>query len=242
MRYQHEEILLKSELNNELNNDLPTKKYSFIAISIGDGVDEVFRGLNVDNIVSGGQTMNPSTEDILNAIDNTTGEYIFILPNNGNIILAANQVKELSDRNIIVVPTKTIPQGISALLAFDESKSVEENVEDMTEALANVKTGEVTYSVRDTEYNNTKINKDDIIGIYEDDIIANGEDINEVALKLLESMIDEDSSLVTILYGSNATAEMAQELKNQITDIYPDIDTELIFGGQPLYYYIFSVE
>ncbi len=242
MRYQHEEILLKSELNNELNNDLPTKKYSFIAISIGDGVDEVFRGLNVDNIVSGGQTMNPSTEDILNAIDNTTGEYIFILPNNGNIILAANQVKELSDRNIIVVPTKTIPQGISALLVFDESKSVEENVEDMTEALANVKTGEVTYSVRDTEYNNTKINKDDIIGIYEDDIIANGEDINEVALKLLESMIDEDSSLVTILYGSNATAEMAQELKNQITDIYPDIDTELIFGGQPLYYYIFSVE
>ena len=183
MRYQHEEILLKSELNNELNNDLPTKKYSFIAISIGDGVDEVFRGLNVDNIVSGGQTMNPSTEDILNAIDNTTGEYIFILPNNGNIILAANQVKELSDRNIIVVPTKTIPQGISALLAFDESKSVEENVEDMTEALANVKTGEVTYSVRDTEYNNTKINKDDIIGIYEDDIIANGEDINEVDRK-----------------------------------------------------------
>ncbi len=242
MRYQHEEILLKSELNNETKKNIPTKKYSFVAISIGDGVDEVFSGLNVDIIVSGGQTMNPSTEDILNAIDNTTGEYIFILPNNKNIILAAKQVKDLSDRNICIIPTKTIPQGISALLAFDESKSPEENIDNMTEALCNVKTGEVTYSVRDTEYNNTKICKDDIIGILEDDIVVNGKNINEVAIKLIDTMIDEDSSLVSILYGSDLTEEMAQEIKDHIDDVYPDIDSELIFGGQPLYYYIFSVE
>lgn len=242
MRYQHEEILLKSEIDNETKKNLPTKKYSFVAISIGDGVDEVFSGLNVDIIVSGGQTMNPSTEDILNAIDNTTGEYIFILPNNKNIILAAKQVKELSDRNICIIPTKTIPQGISALLAFDESKSPEENIDNMTEALCNVKTGEVTYSVRDTEYNNTKIYKDDIIGIFEDDIVVNGKNINEVAIKLIDTMIDEDSSLVTILYGSDLSEEMAEEIKNHIDNVYPDIDSELIFGGQPLYYYIFSVE
>lgn len=245
MRYQHEEILLKSELEESQkdNGDLEIdKKYSFISISTGKGIDDVFKDLNVDMIVSGGQTMNPSTEDILNAIDKTSGEYVFILPNNSNIILAAEQSKELSSRNIIVIPTKTIPQGISALLAFDEDETWEKNKDNMLETIENIKTGQVTYSVRDTEYNNTKISKDDIIGIAEGDIVSSGEEINKVAIKLLEKMIDEEISLVTILYGSDLSEEMAMELEENLLDNYEDIDIELIYGGQPLYYYIFSLE
>jgi len=244
MRYQHEEILLKSELsksNNEENKNLE-KEYSFVAISIGEGIDEVFKGLNVDILVSGGQTMNPSTEDILNAIDNTLGKNVFILPNNSNIILTAEQTKELSSRNIIVIPSKTIPQGIAALLAFDEFKSLEENIEGMKDAIKHVKTGQVTYSVRDTELNGTKIYKDDIIGISEGDIVANGKNINEVAINLLDNMIDEDTSLITILHGSDLDEDSAKELENQLSSLYEDIDIELVFGGQPIYYYIFSVE
>ncbi|TCU70633.1 hypothetical protein EV204_10759 [Tissierella praeacuta] len=244
MRYQHEEILLKSELsksNDEENKNLE-KEYSFVAISIGEGIDEVFKGLNVDILVSGGQTMNPSTEDILNAIDNTLGKNVFILPNNSNIILTAEQTKELSSRNIIVIPSKTIPQGIAALLAFDEFKSLKENIEGMKDAIKHVKTGQVTYSVRDTELNGTKIYKDDIIGISEGDIVANGKNINEVAIKLLDNMIDEDTSLITILHGSDLDEDSAKELENQLSSLYEDIDIELVFGGQPIYYYIFSVE
>ena len=244
MKYQHEEVLLKSELKQDtaIKNDEPEKEYSFVAISIGDGIDEVFKGLNVDVLVSGGQTMNPSTEDILNAIGDTSGEYVFILPNNSNIILAAEQAKELSDRNIIVIPTKTIPQGISALLAFDESKLSEENLENMLEAISEVKTGQVTYSVRDTEFNNTKISKDDILGIAEGDILASGQDIKEVSINLLKNMIDEDTSLITIFYGSDLAEDEAQDLETYLADEYDDIDVELVYGGQPLYYYIFSLE
>ncbi len=244
MRYQHEEVLLKSELqkSNDKSSKTPDKEYSFVAISIGEGIDEVFKGLNVEVLVSGGQTMNPSTEDILNAIDNTSGKNVFILPNNSNIILTAEQTKELSSRNIIVIPSKTIPQGIAALLAFDESKSLEENTDNMRESITYVKTGQVTYSVRDTEFNNTKIYKDDIIGISEGTIIANGKEINEVAIKLLDSMVDEDTSLITIFYGSDLTEDLAKELEKHLSSKFDDIDIELIFGGQPIYYYIFSVE
>lgn len=244
MRYQHEEILLKNELLNLKNNEIEEsrKEYSFVAISIGEGIDEIFKGLNVDVLVSGGQTMNPSTEDILNAIDNTKGKHVFILPNNSNIILAAEQARELSTRNIIVIPTKTIPQGISALLAFDETNTENINIENMENAICNVKTGQVTYSVRDTEFNNNKIEKDDIIGISEGDIISNGKDINDVAKKLLEEMIDEDTSLITILYGSDLSKDMAIELEDFLSESYTDIDIEVVFGGQPLYYYIFSLE
>lgn len=245
MRYQHEEILLKTELeeaennNNEITID---KKYSFISISTGEGIDNIFEDLNVDTIVSGGQTMNPSTEDILNAIDKTHGEYVYILPNNSNIILAAEQSKKLSSRNIIVIPTKSIPQGISALLAFNEDQDWDSNRDNMLESIENVKTGEVTYSVRDTEYNNTQISKDDIIGISEGDIVSSGKEINEVANELLDKMMDDEISLVTILYGSDLSKEMAEELEQHLIDTYEDIDIELIYGGQPLYYYIFSLE
>lgn len=242
MRYQHEEVLLKasSDINNPVNEGV--KKYSFVVVSVGEGLNKVFEGLNVDRLVSGGQTMNPSTEDILKAVNDTKGENVFILPNNGNIILAAEQAKELSDKNVAVIPTKSIPQGISALLAFDEEKNFEENLESMTEAIQDVKTGQVTYSVRDTEYNDTIINKNDIIGISEGDIIASGKDINLVSLELLENMIDDDTSLVTIFYGDEIGEEMAKDLEGQLSDRYPDIDIELIYGGQPIYYYIFSVE
>lgn len=244
MRYQHEEVLLKSELENNDEDEKfeIDKKYSFISISTGDGIDNVFKDLNVDVIVSGGQTMNPSTEDILNAVDKTKGEHVFILPNNSNIILAAEQSKELSSRNIVVIPTKTIPQGISALLAFNESESCDTNKENMIDAIADVKTGQVTYSVRDTEYNSTKIKKDDIIGIAEGDIVSSGKEINEVAKELLSKMIDDDISLVTILYGIDLSEELAKNLEEELSDAYEDIDVELIYGGQPLYYYIFSLE
>ncbi|MFA7533034.1 MAG: DAK2 domain-containing protein, partial [Tissierellaceae bacterium] len=218
------------------------KPYSFISISAGEGIDAIFKDLNVDVLVAGGQTMNPSTEDIIKAIDKTTGENIFIFPNNSNIILAAEQAKELSNRNIIVIPSKTIPQGISALLSFNELKTSEENIDEMMESIKNVKTGQVTYSVRDTEFNNTKINKDDIIGIFEDNIVSSGKDINTVSTRLIENMIDEDTALVTILYGNDITYEFAKDLEEQLSEEYDDIDIELIYGGQPIYYYIFSVE
>ncbi len=239
MRYQNKEVLLKAELDKKQK---PMKKNSFIAISIGEGIDEVFKGLNVDVLVSGGQTMNPSTEDIMNAIEDANGENVFILPNNGNIILAAEQARELSKRNIVVVPSKTIPQGISALLAFNEDDSPKENLESMLDAIEDVKTGEVTYSVRDTEYNNSQIKKDDIIGIAEGDIVTNGQNINEVASNLIEKMIDEDISLITILYGLDMEESMASELEDYLIDKYDDIDIELIYGGQPLYYYLFALE
>ena len=246
MRYQHNEILEKDEAFmkslNKNDSDKPSKKYGFISVSIGEGLDEVFNQLSVDVLIPGGQTMNPSTEDILNAIDEVDGENIFILPNNGNIILAAEQAKELSDKNIIVLPTKTIPQGISALLAFDESLSLNDNINSMKKSMKNVKTGQVTYAVRDTEFNNTKINKDDIIGISKGDIISSGKNINEVGLKLVESMIDDDSSLITIFYGNDLDEEEVEKLAEELQSKYKDFDIEVVFGGQPLYYYIFSIE
>lgn len=241
MRYQHEEVLLKEELKHLRKTEVD-KEYSFVSISIGEGIDEVFKSLNVDYIVPGGQTMNPSTEDIFNAVEATSGKNIIILPNNGNIILAAEQVKTLSTRNVIVLPTKTVPEGISALLVFNEDNSIEENISNMNEAVKNVFTGQITFAVRDTEFNNTKINKDDIIGLAHGDIVTKGNDINEVSLDLIKNMINEDISIITLFYGSDLSLEYAEELAAQLEEKYNDIDIEIIYGGQPLYYYIFSLE
>lgn len=241
MRYQHEEVLLKEELKH-LRKPEVDKEYSFVSISIGEGIDEVFKSLNVDYIVPGGQTMNPSTEDIFNAVEATSGKNVIILPNNGNIILAAEQVKTLSTRNVIVLPTKTIPEGISALLVFNEDNSIEENVSNMNEAVKNVFTGQITFAVRDTEFNNTKINKDDIIGLAHGDIVTKGNDINEVSLELIKNMINDDISIITLFYGSDISLQYAEELAAQLEEKYNDIDIEIIYGGQPLYYYIFSLE
>lgn len=246
MRYQHEEVLLKDELaqmeNGEDTKQEVNKEYSFVSVSIGKGIDKVFKELNVDYIVSGGQTMNPSTEDILKAIESTQGKNVFILPNNKNIILAAEQTKELSDRNVIVLPTRSIPEGIGALLAFDETKSVEENTEAMIDNISYIQTGQVTYAVRDTEVNNNKINKDDIIGLSNGDIVASGKEINHVAEELIEKMMDEDISIITIFYGDNIEEDKVNELSSWLEERYEDVDIEVIFGGQPLYYYIFSLE
>lgn len=245
MRIQHSEVLLKDELANlekESKKTIIDKKYSFVSVSIGEGIDEVFKGLNVDAIVPGGQTMNPSTEDILKALEKTTGENVIILPNNGNIVLAAEQTKAISSRNIFVLPTKTIPQGIAALLSFNEEASIEENLENMSEAMKNVLTGQVTYAVRDTEYKDTKINKDDIIGLSNGDILSTGNDINEVSINLIEKMVHDDIGIITIFYGSDIDEEKANELSALLEDRYEDIDIEVVFGGQPLYYYIFSIE
>ncbi|MBC8588622.1 DAK2 domain-containing protein [Paratissierella segnis] len=245
MRIQHREILLKDELadlKKESEKVKINKKYSFVAVSIGEGIDEVFRGLNVDAIVPGGQTMNPSTEDILKAIEDTTGESVIILPNNGNVILAAEQTKVISTRNIFVLPTKNIPQGIAALISFNEEASIEENMINMSEAINTVLTGQVTYAVRDTEYKDNKINKDDIIGLTDGEIEVTGKDINDVSLKLIEKMVDHDIGIITIFYGNDVDENKVNELSNLLEERFKDIDVEVVFGGQPLYYYIFSIE
>jgi len=247
MRYQHEEILLKDELSKMHEEDQnesrqEEKKYSIIAISMGEGIDELFKDMNVDIIVSGGQTMNPSTEDILSAVESTKGEHVIILPNNSNIILAAEQTKHLSNRSISVIPTKSIPQGIAALLVLDEDSELESNIESMTAAIEEVKTGQVTFAVRDTEFNGTAIKKNDIIGLSDKDILAAGNDINMVSQQLVEKLVDEDSSIITIMYGSDTTKEQANELAEALEDKFADLDIEVVFGGQPLYYYLFAIE
>ncbi|TJX16179.1 DAK2 domain-containing protein [Tissierella creatinini] len=246
MQFQHEEVLLKDELKSIdksiIKNKVLDKDYSFIAVSIGEGIDNVFNNLNVDEIVSGGQTMNPSTEDFINAIEKTSGRNIIILPNNSNIILAAEQTKNISNRNITVLTTKNIPQGISALLAFNEDLTLEENINNMNEAFQNIVAGQVTYAVRDTEYDNTKINKDDIIGLSGKEIISSGKDINTVTLDLIEKIYKDDSSIITVLYGEDVDEEMSKNLLEKLEDKYDDTDIEVIYGGQPLYYYIISIE
>ena len=242
MRYQHRHVVAKEEdFNNEKKN-APKKKYGIITVSIGEGLDKVFKELNVDYIIPGGQTMNPSTEDIFNAVNEVDGENIIILPNNGNIVLAADQAKELSNKNVYVFPTKTIPEGVTALLSFDPELNVEDNFQNMEEAITYVKTGQVTFAVRDTEYNDIKIKKDDIIGIQKDDILSIGDNIEDVSFELIKKIVDDDSSLITMFYGSDVEEEDAIKLSEKIQEEFEDYDIEVVFGGQPLYYYIFSIE
>ena len=219
------------------------KKVGFIAVSVGDGLNEIFEELGADYIIKGGQTMNPSTEDMLNAIDNINAENIFILPNNGNIILAAEQAKSIvEDKNIVVVPTKTIAQGITSMITYVEDCTVEENLEAMTEAISNVKTGQVTYAVRDTELDGKVIKQDDIMGIGDKVIEAVGKDITEVTCELIDKMVDEDSELISVYYGEDIKEEDAKVLVEKLEEKYSDIEVELNYGGQPIYYYILSVE
>ena len=242
MRYQHEHRFEDEPQVNIEKSEGPAKKYSFITVSIGEGINRVFKELNVDYIIPGGQTMNPSTEDILKAVEGVDGQNIIILPNNSNIILAADQARELSDRNVYVFPSKTIPEGITALLYFDTELDIEENLANMEQAVGNVRTAQVTYAVRDTEMNGAEIKKDDIIGISAGDIIATGDDIQEVSFDLIKNIIDENSSLITIFYGNDIEEEQATELSERLHKEFEDLDVELVFGGQPLYYYIISIE
>ncbi len=232
----------RERLKNSNKKVHEKKKYGFVAIGMGDGIQKVFTDLNVDVFLSGGQTMNPSTEDILDAAKSINADNIIILPNNGNIILAATQAKEISDRNLHVIPSRSIPQGIAAMLSFKEESSVEDNVKVMSDVVKEVKTGQVTYAVRDTVFNNMEIKKDEIIALSEGSIVAHGENVEEQVLELIKNMVDEDSFLVTLFYGDKTEKESAEGLKGKIEEIAEDCDVEIIYGGQPLYYYIISVE
>lgn len=255
MREEHHERLIKNaekmaaqqkaeeEEEEKKKAEEPKKKYGFIVVSVGAGLDEIFKGLNVDYIISGGQTMNPSTEDILNAVDKVNAETIFVLPNNKNIILAANQAESLvEDKNIVVIPSKTIPQGISAMIGFVEDNSPEENKEAMIDSMSYVKTGEITYAVRDTVIDDKEIREGNIMGIGDEGILAVGDDITTTTVEMIKEMQDEDSEIVSIYYGEGVTEDEANTLAEKIGEEMPDLEVEVYAGGQPVYYYIASVE
>ncbi len=219
------------------------KDMGFISVSIGEGINEIFRGLGVDYIIEGGQTMNPSTEDMLTAIEHVNADHIFILPNNKNIILAANQAASMvEDKDIIVIPTKTIPQGITALVNFISDYSAKENEEAMNAEISKVKTGQVTYAVRDTEIDGKAIKQDDYMGIGDKTILSVGTDLRTVTLEMVDAMIDDESAIVSLYFGSDSSEEDAQELASVIQEKYPDLEVEVNDGGQPIYYYVISVE
>lgn len=245
MREEHQERLIKNaeKMAEQQKADEPRKKYGFVAVSVGEGLDEIFKGLNVDYIISGGQTMNPSTEDILNAIDNINADNIYVLPNNKNIILAAQQAESLvEDKNIIVVPSKTIPQGISAMIGFIPDNSPEDNKEAMIDSMSYVKTGEVTYAVRDTVIDDKEIKEGNIMGIGDEGILAVGEEIDDTTINMIKEMQDEESEIVSLYYGAEVTEEAANKLADKIAEALPEIEVEVYPGGQPIYYYIASVE
>ena len=245
MREEHQERLIKDaeKLAKEQAEAEPPKENGFIAVSAGSGLTEIFRELGVDYLIEGGQTMNPSTEDMLNAIAKVNAETIYIFPNNKNIILAANQARDLTkDKKIIVVPTKTVPQGITAMISFVPEKSAEENAQEMEEAVSKVQTGQITYAVRDTRLDDKEIHEGDIMGIGDKGILAVGKDKEQVAQDTIEAMMTEDAEVISIYYGEDASEEKAEELAAAVEELYPDCEVELNRGGQPIYYYIISVE
>lgn len=249
MREEHQERLFKDAQKmaaaqaEEDAKKTPAKEVGFISVSIGDGFGEIFRDLGVDYLIEGGQTMNPSTEDMLNAIAKVNAENIFILPNNKNIILAANQAKSLTkDKNIIVIPTKTVPQGITAVINYVPEKSVEENESSMIEEISRVKTGQITYAVRDTHIDDKEIHQGDIMGIGDHGMLAVGQDVMSVAKESVLAMVDDDTELISIYYGEDFSEEDAEELGAQLEELYDFCDIEVNCGGQPIYYCIISVE
>lgn len=252
MREEHEEKLIKeaSKLAEEeakkaaeAKKAEPRKEMGFISVSIGEGVGEIFKGLGVDYLIEGGQTMNPSTEDMLNAIDNVNAEHIFILPNNKNIILAANQAQALTEDKVIhVIPTKTVPQGITAMINYLPDLSAEENVEAMEEAITTVKTGQVTYAVRDTKIDDKEIHEGNIMGIGDSGILAVGEELEATTLEMFKELVDDMSEIISIYYGEEVDEAVANDLGEKVGEMFPGCDVEVHFGGQPIYYYVVSVE
>lgn len=260
MREEHQEKLIKDSQKlaaqqkaeeeayeaaqaDEKTNNMPAKEMGFVSVSIGEGMNEVFRGLGVDYLIEGGQTMNPSTEDMLNAIEHVNAKTVFILPNNKNIIMAANQAVDLvEDKQIIVIPTKTIPQGVTALVNYIPDHSAEENKEQMMAEIENVKTGQVTYAVRDTEIDGKTIKQNDFMGIGDKSILSVGTDLKATTLEMVDTMVDEESAIVSIYFGSDSDEDSANELAAAIEEKYPDVEVEVNDGGQPIYYYVISVE
>lgn len=260
MREEHQEKLIKDSQKlaaqqkaeeeayeaaqaDEKTNNMPAKEMGFVSVSIGEGMNEVFRGLGVDYLIEGGQTMNPSTEDMLNAIEHVNAKTVFILPNNKNIIMAANQAVDLvEDKQIIVIPTKTIPQGVTALVNYIPDHSAEENKEQMMAEIENVKTGQVTYAVRDTEIDGKTIKQNDFMGIGDKSILSVGTDLKATTLEMVDAMVDEESAIVSIYFGSDSDEDSANELAAAIEEKYPDVEVEVNDGGQPIYYYVISAE
>ena len=245
MRLEHQEKLFKQSQKEAAaeSEPMPKKDVGFIAVSVGEGINEIFKSLGVDYIIEGGQTMNPSTEDMLNAIDKVNADTVFILPNNKNIILAANQAQMLvKDKKIIVIPTKTVPQGITAVINYIPDLSAEENEQTMTEEIKNVATGQVTYAVRDTNIDGKEIKQGDFMGLGDSGILSVGTTITDVALSMIDEMMQDELELISIYYGSEITEEDAENLKKLTEEKYPDCDIELQYGGQPIYYYIVSAE
>ena len=248
MREEHQEKLIKDASKKaaeaaEKEKQMPHKEVGFISVSIGEGIAEIFRGLGVDYLIEGGQTMNPSTEDMLNAIEKVNADTIYILPNNKNIILAANQAQALTkDKEIVVIPTKTVPQGICAMINFEPGKTAEENKEAMTESLSMISTGQITYAVRDTHIDDKEIKAGNIMGIGDQGILAVGEGIPEVTKETIRLMADEDAELISIYYGQDVTEDEANTLGEELMEEFPDCEVEVYPGGQPIYYYVVSVE
>lgn len=248
MREEHNEMLIKdaerlAQHNNQLKKDQPKKEVGFISVSNGDGMYEIFKALGVDYVITGGQTMNPSTDDMINAIDSVNADNIYIFPNNSNIILTANQTVDLvKDKNIVVIPTKNLPQGITALINYIYDESIEENTKNMIKEMNKIKSGQVTYAVRDTAINGTKIKEGNVMGLNDKDILSVGEDTSETTISLIEKMVDDESDLISLYYGESIKEEEAEELVEQLEDRFPDIEIELNYGGQPVYYYLISIE
>lgn len=249
MREEHQEKLIKDaeklakQQAEEEKQQTPPKETGFIAVSAGAGLTDIFRELGVDYLIEGGQTMNPSTEDMLTAIDAVHAKHIFILPNNKNIILAANQAKELTeDKDIIVIPTKTVPQGITAIINFSPENDADWNEETMLEEIKNVKSGQVTYAVRDTKIDDKEIHQGDIMGIGDSGILAVGTSVEETTKEMLAHLVTEDSELISLYYGEEVSEEEADRFTEELEEIYPDVDVDTHFGGQPIYYYVVSVE
>ena len=251
MRLEHKEKLFKDAQNQAASvqnsatekAEEPAKEVGFIAVSVGEGINEIFKSLGVDYIIEGGQTMNPSTADILDAVDKVNAKTIFILPNNKNIILAANQAAELmTDKTLLVIPTKTIPQGITAVINYVPELSVDENEETMLQEIGNVKTGQVTYAVRDTVIDDKEISKGDYMGIGDKGILAVGRNMVEITKEMIANLVDDESELISVYYGCDIEEEDAEALREELEEAYPLCDIELQYGGQPIYYYVVSVE
>ena len=245
MREEHQEKLIRDaeKVAAEQAKKAPRKPVGFIAVSIGEGMNEIFRELGVDYLIEGGQTMNPSTEDMLTAIDAVNADHIFILPNNKNIVLAANQAKDLTkDKDIIVIPTKTVPQGITAIINYMPEEDVDTNMETMLEEIKNVKTGQVTYAVRDTHIDDKEIHEGDIMGIGDAGILSVGQSVEQTTKEMLSQLVDDDTELISLYYGQDVLEEDAERFAGEIEEIYPDVDVDFHCGGQPIYYYVLSVE
>lgn len=246
MKEQHRHIVededTKINEDKKVEETMPEKDYGLITVAMGDGITNIFKDLGVDFVIEGGQTMNPSTQDILAAINKINAKTIFVMPNNSNIILAAEQARDLSDKNVFVIPTKSIPQGITAVISLDYDASPEENYENLCEVIKNVKTGQVTFAVRDTVFNDVEVKEGNKIAIANGKLIEASENLEEVTLSLIDKLVDEDSELITLFYGNNISEEEANTIKEKIESKYNDKDISVYYGGQPLYYYIISVE